>query len=275
GDADDGEAVRPSDTRPRPRPRPPPIAAERVVEQLEKLVGDRLRCGCRPQLPQEPHGNHDEQRAAPVIHRDAQHAGAIGDAFARLDNRRRRVAVREIEHRDDAVASRGDESHADTGGAAHQQAHPEFPDGQAEPRACRLRRNRQRSLPPRTHLRQAPRRRHGYLRLLRALPPDVSGAGSASVITVLPPRVPHGGGAPSPTRMVSTGNGGASLGHGVRQSLTMTSRSIAGVLPSMNVRRPTPMSVPPPPYSSTCAAVNTRFTLCTAPSQHATTTSAP
>ena len=45
-----------------------------------------------------------------------------------------------------------------------------------------------------------------------------------------------------------TGNGGTSGGHGVWQSVTMTSRSIGVVFRSMNQRRPTPMSVPPPPY---------------------------
>ena len=44
---------------------------------------------------------------------------------------------------------------------------------------------------------------------------------------------------------------------------------------SMNARSPTPMSVPPPPYNSTCVAEKTFLTSCTAASQHATTTSAP
>src|SRR6185295_9733425 len=190
-----------------------------------------------------------------------------------LDDRRRGITVREIEDGDDAVASRGDELDAEACRATHQQAHPELPDRQAQPGTRRLRRNRQRPAPPRAHLRQAPRRRHGYLRLLTASPPRSGcAAGSSSVITRLPPRLPQGGGGPSPTRMVSTGNGGAWLGHGVRQSVTITSRSIGAVFRSANVRRPTPMSVPPPPYSSTCAAENTRFTLCTAPSQQATTT---
>ena len=60
---------------------------------------------------------------------------------------------------------------------------------------------------------------------------SIAVAGSSIVITWLAPRFPHGGGAPSPTRMVMTGNGGTSSGHGVRQSLTMTSRSIGAVLP--------------------------------------------
>ncbi len=72
-----------------------------------------------------------------------------------------------------------------------------------------------------------------------------------------------------------TGNGGASSGHGVRQSLTMTSRSIGAVFRSTNARRPTRRSVPPPPYNSTCVPENAFLTLCTAASQQATTTSAP
>ena len=55
--------------------------------------------------------------------------------------------------------------------------------------------------------------------------------GSSMVITLLAPRSPHGGGAPSPTRIVITGNGGASSGHGVWQSVTMTRRSIGPALP--------------------------------------------
>ena len=72
-----------------------------------------------------------------------------------------------------------------------------------------------------------------------------------------------------------TGNGGASFGHGVWQSLTMTSRSIGATFRSMNARSPTPMSVPPPPYNSIGVLANTFLTSCTAASQHATTTSAP
>ena len=47
--------------------------------------------------------------------------------------------------------------------------------------------------------------------------PDVgfTGVGSSIVITLFAPRSPQGGGAPSPTRIVITGNGGASSGHGV------------------------------------------------------------
>ena len=62
-------------------------------------------------------------------------------------------------------------------------------------------------------------RRHRYL-----LPRRIGAAsadGSSIVITLLAPRSPHGGGAPSPTRIVITGNGGASSGHGVWQSLTI------------------------------------------------------
>jgi len=92
-------------------------------------------------------------------------------------------------------------------------------------------------------------------------------------MTLLAPWLPQTGGWPSPTRIVITGNGGASSGHGVWQSLTITSRSIAGALRSTNQRMPSRMSVPPPPYNSTGAAVKTFFTLCTAASQQATITS--
>src|SRR6478736_2222650 len=56
-----------------------------------------------------------------------------------------------------------------------------------------------------------------YLHLLRAGFSRGAAARSSIVITLLVPRFPHGGGAPSPTRIVMTGNGGASFGQGVRQ----------------------------------------------------------
>ena len=64
-----------------------------------------------------------------------------------------------------------------------------------------------------------------------------------------------------------TGKGGVFAGHGVWQSVTITSKSIGSNVRSMNVRIPTPISVPPPPYNSTCVAENTLLTLCTAASQ--------
>src|SRR3954454_22353765 len=112
----------------------------------------------------------------------------------------------------------------------------------------------------------------GYLRRGRGFG---SGGGSSMVITRLAPRFPHTGGAPAPTRMVTTGNGGVSCGHGVWQSVTITRRSIGARFRSVNERRPTPMSVPPPPYNSTGAPAKTFLTPCTAASQHATTTSTP
>src|SRR5262249_52286992 len=124
----------------------------------------------------------------------------------------------------------------------------------------RLRRNRERQPLPGADVGPYPAR-HLYV--------------SAIVITWFAPRFPQGGGAPSPTRIVITGNGGTFSGHGVRQSVTITSRSIGSTFLSMNARMPTPMPVPPPPYSSTCAAENTSLTSCTAASQHATMTSAP
>src|SRR6516225_4985342 len=57
-----------------------------------------------------------------------------------------------------------------------------------------------------------------YLHLLRVWFSRGSTLGSSIVTSLLAPRFPHGGGAPPPTRIVITGNGGASFGHGVRQS---------------------------------------------------------
>src|SRR3954467_15350040 len=111
-----------------------------------------------------------------------------------------------------------------------------------------------------------------YVHLLRGGVPTGPAPGSSIVITLLAPWFPHGGGAPSPTRIVITGNGGTSFGHGVRQSLTTTSRSIGCPFRAVNALRPTPMSVPPPPYSSIGVPANAFLTSCTAASQHATTT---
>src|SRR6185436_15629192 len=94
-------------------------------------------------------------------------------------------------------------------------------------------------------------------------------AGSSIVITRLAPRFPHTGAAPSPTRIVTTGNVGASSGHGVLQSVTITSRSIGAIVRSTKARSPSRKSVPPPPNNSTFAAEKTRRTFCTAASHEA------
>src|SRR5262249_54363333 len=161
----------------------------------------------------------------------------------------------EVEDGDDVVGSGRDELHGHAHGAVHEHAHPALPGGEPHPRAPRVGRNGERLPSPRAHLGPLPLG-HVYLRPDRVLRRS-GGPGSASVIPRLAPRLPHGGGVPSPTRMVTTGKGGAAAGQGVRQSLTITSRSIGSFFLSANARIPTPTSVPPPPYSSTCAAENT------------------
>ncbi len=89
--------------------------------------------------------------------------------------------------------------------AAHQHAHPRFPHGQVHPRAPRIRWNRQRAAPPRRDLVQGS---VGHRLFLRASERSICSERSSIVMTVFRPRLPHGGGSPSPTRMVTTGKGG-------------------------------------------------------------------
>ena len=71
-----------------------------------------------------------------ALNTHVQRSRPVGDAFTGLNDRRRGVAVREIEHGDDVVGRGGDEPRAERQSAAHEHAHPDFPHGQPDPVAA-------------------------------------------------------------------------------------------------------------------------------------------
>ncbi len=102
----------------------------------------------------------------------------------------------------DLVGRRDDEAETETKDRAEDHPHPDLPHSQPDPGVKRVRGNGQRAALPQAQL-----------------------VPSSMVITLFAPRSPHDGGAPAPTRIVITGNGGASSGHFVWQSLTTTRSS--------------------------------------------------
>src|SRR5262249_25656764 len=129
GGADKRETVRPSQPCPWPGAEPPPAASERVVEQLQAIVGDRLRRNRGPHFPQEPHGKGEQQQATPRVERRVQYARLVCGAFTRLADGRGGIAIREIEHGHDAGRSVDDQGNPKSQRAEHEHPYPDFPHG--------------------------------------------------------------------------------------------------------------------------------------------------